>query len=108
MITIDTSLKSVMSMQKKLNRTEFVEELAIKLGVSKSQVEKFLNGYIDLVTEKLCAGFEVNITGFGLFRVAHRQSRVGINPKTGQKMNIPASKSVGFKVGKTLKEAVRK
>jgi DNA-binding protein HU-beta len=95
-------------MQKKLNRTEFIEELSIKLGVSKSQVEKFMNGFIDLVTEKLTSGFDVNLTGFGLFRVTTRQARQGINPKTGQKMSIPASKSVGFKVGKTLKEAVRK
>jgi DNA-binding protein HU-beta len=95
-------------MQKKLNRTEFIEELAVKLGVSKSQVEKFVNGFMELITEKLISGIEVNLTGFGLFRVTTRQARVGINPKSGQKMDIPASKSVGFKVGKTLKEAVRK
>lgn len=97
-----------MSMQKKVNRTEFIEELALKLGVSKSQVEKYMNGFVDLITEKLTSGYDVNLTGFGIFRVTKRQSRVGINPKTGQKMNIAASKSVGFKVGKTLKEAVRK
>lgn len=103
-----SNVKKIMSIQKKLNRTEFIEELSSNLGVSKSQVEKFLNGFIDLVTEKLTSGFSVNLTGFGLFKVVTRQPRIGINPKTGQKMDIPASKSVGFKVGKTLKEAVKK
>jgi DNA-binding protein HU-alpha len=51
---------------------------------------------------------DVNLTGFGMFKISRRKARDGINPKTGQKMRIPASKSVGFKAGKTIKEAIRK
>jgi len=97
-----------MATPQKINRTEFIDELANKLGLSKSQVEKMLVGFIDVVTEKLISGYEINLTGFGIFRVTQRQARDGINPKTGAKMKIAASKSVGFKAGKTLKEAVRK
>ncbi len=92
---------------KKINRTELIEALATNMGVSKSQGEKFLVGFIDTVTDKLVDGFEINITGFGLFRPVTRSARQGINPKTRAKMSIKASKSVGFKVGKTLKEAVK-
>jgi DNA-binding protein HU-beta len=97
-----------MSTSKKINRTEFIEELALKLGIAKAQVEKFLNAFIDLITDKLVEGYDINLTGFGMFRTTKRQAREGVNPKTGVKMKIAASKSVGFKAGKTLKEAVRK
>lgn len=94
-------------MAKKINRTELTEALSVKLGVSKAQAERILNSFVETVTENLVAGNEINITGFGSFRPVSRSARQGINPKTRAKMNIAASKSVGFKVGKTLKEAVR-
>lgn len=92
---------------KKVNRTELIEALAEKLGSSKAQAEKFLNGFVDVVTEKLSNGYDVNITGFGSFRVVTRAARKGVNPKTREPMQIPASTSVSYKVGKTLREAVR-
>ena len=95
-------------MATKINRTELIDALALKLGVSKAQAERILNSFVETITEKLVAGQEINITGFGSFRPVTRSARDGINPKTRGKMKIPASKSVGFKVGKTLKEAVRK
>lgn len=91
----------------KINRTELIDVLSIKLGVSKTQAEKILNGVVETFTDKLVDGYEINITGFGSFRPVSRSARDGVNPKTGAKMKITASKSVGFKVGKTLKEAVR-
>jgi nucleoid DNA-binding protein len=94
-------------MTTKINRTELIDALALKLGVSKAQAERILNSFVETITEKLIAGQEINITGFGSFRPVTRSARDGINPKTRGKMKIPASKSVGFKVGKTLKEAVR-
>jgi DNA-binding protein HU-beta len=97
-----------MAKAKKVNRTEFIEELAAKLGLSKTQVEKIMGTFVDLVTQKLISGLDVNLTGFGMFKISRRKARDGINPKTGQKMRIPASKSVGFKAGKTIKEAIRK
>jgi len=92
---------------KKVNKTELIEALAADMGISKSQAEKFLNSFVDVITEKLTAGYEVNITGFGVFKVVTRAARTGVNPKTREPMQIPASTSVTYKVGKTLKEAVR-
>lgn len=93
---------------KKINRTELIEALAMAMGVSKAQAEKYLNTFVEVVTDHLKKGDEVNITGFGIFRVVERKSRMGINPKTRQPMKIAASKSVAYRVGKTLREAVRK
>jgi DNA-binding protein HU-beta len=68
----------------KINRTQLIEALADKLGISNTQSEKFLTTYIDCVTENLQKGKEVNITGFGNFRVVTRKERMGVNPKTGK------------------------
>lgn len=97
-----------MAKNKKVNRTELIEALAAELGVSKAQSERFLNGFVSVVTGKLANGYDVNITGFGVFKVVTRAARKGVNPKTGEAIKIPASTSVAYKVGKTLKEAVRK
>jgi len=97
----------IMSTTKKINRTEFIEQLAAKLGISKVKAEEILNAFIDTITENLVSNVEVNLTGFGVFKQVVRSERDGVNPKTGAKMKIAASKSVGFKVGKTLKEAVK-
>jgi DNA-binding protein HU-beta len=107
MINIVLFIVMIMSTQKKINRTEFIDELADKLGSSKAHAEKFLNEFIDLVTQKLTADYHVNLTGFGQYRVTNRRARTGVNPKTGQKMSIGSSKSVRFKPGKTLKELIR-
>ena len=91
----------------KINRTEIIENLAFKLGISKAQAEKFLMTFVELVADNLKAGKEVNVTGFGNFRVVKRKPRMGVNPKTGQPMQIGESTSVAYRVGKTLKEDVR-
>ena len=92
---------------KKINRTEFIEKLAVKLTISKAKAEEMLSSFIEIITENLIEGVEVNLTGFGVFRQVNRKAREGRNPKTQAKMKIKASKGVGFKVGKTLKEAVK-
>lgn len=90
----------------KINRTEFIDRLAEKLGLSKTQAEKTLGVVLDLIKELLVEGYKINLTGFGLFGVSKRSARQGINPKTGEKMSIPATKSVSFKPSKPLKESV--
>ena len=62
---------------------------------------------LSVVTAELKKGGEVNITGFGAFKVSARAKRNGVNPKTGAKISIPAMKSPVFRAGKTLKESVR-
>jgi nucleoid DNA-binding protein len=91
----------------KINRTEFVNQLSNKLAISKIKAEESLTALIDLITENLTNGCEVNLTGFGVFRIVERKERDGVNPKTGEKMKIKASKGISFKVGKTFKEAVK-
>jgi DNA-binding protein HU-beta len=91
----------------KANRTQVIEKLATALGVSKAQAEKMLNAVLDTIVDLVTSGKDVNLTGFGSFYQVERKARDGINPQTQQKMKIPASKSVGFKVGKTFKEAVK-
>lgn len=92
---------------KKANRTQLVEKLSVSLGISKAQAEKTLNAVLQSVVDLVVGGYDVSLTGFGSFYRVERKARDGINPKTRAKMKIPASKSVGFKVGKTFKEAVK-
>ncbi len=96
-----------MSVTKKANRTDLIESLAVSLGTSKSQAEKSLNSVLDSIVELVSKGYDVGLTGFGTFRKVTRKARNGINPKTGAKMKIPASISVGFKVGKSFKDSVK-
>jgi nucleoid DNA-binding protein len=95
-----------MAKNTKVNKVALIEEIASKLGIAKSQSEAFVNTLIESITGHLSKGTEVNITGFGAFRISHRKARKGVNPQTGKSMQIPASKTVSYKAGKTIKEAV--
>ncbi len=89
-----------------MNKTELVAAIAEKTGMTKKDVEKAVKAYEDVVTEELVAGGKIQSVGFGTFEVAERKEREGRNPQTNAKIVIPASKSVKFKVGKALKDAV--
>ncbi|MBI2627057.1 MAG: HU family DNA-binding protein [Parcubacteria group bacterium] len=81
--------------------------LAEKSGVTKKQGAEWLDMFTDTITDLLRKGEKINITGFGIFKVSDRKARVGLNPRTGEKINIPASKKPRFTAGKLLKEAIR-
>ena len=89
-----------------MNKTEFVEKLADNLELPKSQTAVLLEGVIDLIKRELQKGGSVTLTGFGTFEVRKRKARKGRNPKTGEVINIKASKAPAFKAGKVLKDAV--
>jgi nucleoid DNA-binding protein len=91
----------------KLTKKDLVAELAQMLDLPMTQAEKFLNAYIESITSNLKKGNEVTLTGFGTFKQSKRSARKGRNPQTGAEINIPASTSVKFVVGKTLKDAVK-
>jgi DNA-binding protein HU-beta len=91
----------------KINRTNFIEQLALSMGISKVQAEEVLANVLDLIVENVAEGTDVNLTGFGSFYQITRKQRQGINPKTGAKMTIPASKSAGFRVGKKFKDTIQ-
>ncbi len=73
----------------------------------KKQAAAAVDGVFDTIVKTLSRGDEVAITGFGTFKVVKRAARTGINPKTGEKIQIAASIKPKFRAGKVLKEAVK-
>lgn len=91
-----------------MNKAGFVSFLATKNDCSKVEAERALNMVIDGVSEVLADGNNLVFVGFGSFAVQRRAAREGVNPKTHQKMQIPAYNQPVFKAGKGLKDAVNK
>ena len=89
-----------------MNRTELISAMSEKSELTKVDTEKALKAFIDTVTEELKNGGKVQLVGFGTFEVGERAERQGRNPKTGEAITIPASKSPKFKAGKALKDIV--
>lgn len=94
-------------MTSRINKTELIEQLAEELGIPKAQAEKYLGAFIDTITRNLVEDTEVNITGFGLFKVTRRRAHKGIDPKRLTPMMIPESFTPSFQAGNTLRTAVR-
>ena len=91
-----------------MNKNELVEQIAQRSGLSKSQAGEALSATIATIEEGLAAGQEIAITGFGKFSVAHRDARQGVNPATGERIQIAATKAPRFSAGAQLKEAVKR
>ena len=91
-----------------MNKTELIAAAAERSGLTKKDAEKVLNAAIDAISAALVQGDKVQVSGFGIFAVKEREARVGRNPRTGEAMEIAASKVPGFKASKTLKDAVSK
>ena len=90
-----------------VNKAQLAEKLGDRLGVSKKQTLEWMDAFTDEITKVLKSGDKVNITGFGIFKVADRKAREGRNPKTGEKIQIAASKKPRFTPGKVFKEAIK-
>ena len=91
-----------------MKKSDLIETIAKEINLSKNQVNVCVNMLLAEITKALKKGQDVILTGFGTFSVTKRNARVGINPKTGEKINIPTAKALKFKAGKTLKDAVKK
>ena len=89
-----------------IKKSQLGQMLGEKMGVSKKQGMEWLDAFVEIITNSLRKGEKVNITGFGIFKVADRKAREGINPRTGEKIQIKASKKPRFTPGKLLKEAI--
>ena len=89
-----------------MNKNDLVAEVAKNTGLSKTDASKSVDALLNAVTGALKKGDEVRLVGFGTFSVAQRAAAEGRNPRTGAKINIPASKQPKFKAGKGLKDAV--
>lgn len=94
-------------MAKNINKDMLVHAIVEKTDLSKRDVSAVIEAFVDVVTAELRAGNKVTVTGFGTFRVSNRAARVGINPQTKAKINIPAMTVPKFTAGKTLKDAVK-
>lgn len=90
-----------------MNKVELVTAVAEKTGASKKATAAAIKALTEVVTDSLAKGESVQLVGFGTFKVVDRAARTGHNPKTNEKIQIPAKKAPKFVAGKTLKEAVR-
>lgn len=96
-----------------MNKVELVASMAEKSGLSKKDAELALKGFIETVEDTVANGGKVSLVGFGTFEPRERaatEARKGRNPHTGEEIDIeakPASKTVGFKVGKEFKDKVK-
>jgi DNA-binding protein HU-beta len=90
-----------------VNKTELAEQIAERAGVSGAEAGRILDATLQTIEQELAAGREVTITGFGKFSVADRSAREGVNPATGERMAIAASKAPRFSAGAKLKQAVK-
>jgi nucleoid DNA-binding protein len=88
-----------------MNKAELISSVQKHLGkdVSKASAEKAVNAVVESISASLRKGKNVQLIGFGAFKVVIRKARLGVNPKTGEKIKIKASKAVKFSVGKELK-----
>lgn len=89
-----------------MNKMELVEAVRKTLKTSKAQAERNVNVVFEAIRKGLKKDKKVQLVGFGTFSVRKRKKRKGRNPRTGEEITIPASKTVVFKPGKNLKEAV--
>ena len=89
-----------------VNKNDLVAVVADQTGFSKGDATKAVEGVFDAISNALKQGDEVRLIGFGTFHVARRAASDGRNPRTGEKIRIPASKQPKFKAGKGLKDAV--
>lgn len=90
-----------------MRKPELVNAVAAQTGLTKEKANEVISALTDQIREAMARKDEVSILGFGSFSVRQRSARSGRNPKTGATITIPASQTVGFKVGKALKDAVK-
>ena len=90
-----------------MTKAEFVDKLAAKSGLTKKDAAGVVDAFVEVVTESLKKGEEVQFTGFGKFYVQARDARQGINPQSKAKISIPASKVPKFSAGLALKSAIK-
>ncbi|MBQ1552739.1 MAG: HU family DNA-binding protein [Clostridia bacterium] len=91
-----------------MNKSGIIDAVAAKAGLSKKDSEKAVNAVFAAVSEALAKGDNVQVIGFGTFEVRARSARAGRNLRTGEAIEIAASKVPAFKAGKALKDAVNK
>jgi DNA-binding protein HU-beta len=90
-----------------MTKADLVERMAQNAGTTKATAEKALNSVITEISKSLKKGKKVTLVGFGTFSVAKRKARKGINPRTGETIDIKATKVPKFSAGKALKDTLK-
>jgi DNA-binding protein HU-beta len=90
-----------------VTKSEFVDRVAEEAGIGKNEASKAVDASLKVIEETLSRGGDVNFTGFGKFTVADRGARQGVNPQTGERIQIAASRVPRFSAGSALKSAVK-
>ncbi len=91
-----------------MKKQEFIDAYLQAVGFeSKKKSGEAVEAFLDLIVKALSRGDEVSFPGFGVFKVVDRKARMGVNPKTGEKIQIAASKKPKFRAGKLFKEAIK-
>ena len=90
-----------------MTKQEFVDQVSNESGLGKSESGKAVDAVLVVIEETLKRGGEVSFTGFGKFSVSDRSAREGVNPQTGEKIQIAASKVPKFSAGSALKKSVK-
>ncbi|MEF2920169.1 MAG: HU family DNA-binding protein [Acutalibacteraceae bacterium] len=91
-----------------MNKTELISAIAEKSGLTKKDSEKAVTAMLDTIIETVVTGDKVQLVGFGTFEQRKRSERTGVDPRTKEKITIPASKVPAFKAGRNFKDAVNK
>ena len=89
-----------------MKKTDLIAAVAEQSGLSKKDAEKAINATIDTIIKAVADGDKIQLTGFGTFEQRQRNARTGVDPRTGNSIEIPASKVPAFKAGKAFKDIV--
>jgi DNA-binding protein HU-beta len=90
-----------------MTKSDFIAKVSSKASVEKDVTKEMMNFFVSVLIEELQKGESIQLLGFGTFNVNHKPERIGNHPNTGEKMVIPASRSVSFKAGTKLKSAMK-
>lgn len=90
-----------------MNKASLIQTVSKNTGLSRNEVAAAANALIDTISNALVSGERVTITGFGTFELSHRQARPGVNPRTGERIEISSMKLPRFRAGKALRNRVK-
>jgi DNA-binding protein HU-beta len=90
-----------------VTKAEFIDKVADRSGLSKRDATRAVDAFLDSITDALRTGESVSFTGFGKFSAQQRAARQGVNPRTKERVQIPAATVPKFSAGSSLKQALR-
>lgn len=93
-------------MAQSISTSQLVEDIAARSGLSKVQAKQAVTAVIEALSERLASGDRIQVSGLGTFEVRNRAAREATNPRTREKVHVPASKTVGFRPASALRDRV--